>query len=271
MRARARSEVHDFVKYGIWTWKRSIGPHIRQMLKYGQFCPVAKTAEIFADRWSPLIIRELCSGTKTFGDFLNGLPLISRTMLVQRLRELARAGVVQMDEKAKGRGHVYTLTPAGEGFRPIIQLMGEWGYKWGQGLVGPDDLDSKLLLSGLSGQIDQADLPPNDLVVRFDFRGIPKGNRSPRRWWLLVRSDGLEVCLKHPGKEADVVIDADLGAFTKVWLGYVDLKAMIDGGSITLHGTRQALAQVRRMLKLSDAPQFRYLATSAEKLKAKAA
>ncbi len=241
------------------------------MLKYGQFCPVAKTAEIFADRWSPLIIRELCSGAKTFGAFLNGLPQISRTMLVQRLRELAHAGVVEIEDKATGRGHLYRLTPAGEEFRPIIQLMGEWGYKWGQGLVGPDDLDSKLLLSGLSRQIDQADLPPNDLVVRFDFRGIPKGNRSPRHWWLLVRSEDLEVCLKHPGREADVVIDADLGAFTRVWLGYVDLKAMMDGGHISMHGAHQAIAQVRRMLKLSDVPQFRYRATSDAKLKAKAA
>ena len=76
--------------------------------------------EIFGDRWSPLIIRELCSGGKTFGEFLNGLPLISRTMLVQRLRELADAGVVQIDDKAKGRGHFYTLTAAGEAFRPIV-------------------------------------------------------------------------------------------------------------------------------------------------------
>ncbi len=239
------------------------------MLKYGQFCPVAKTAEIFADRWSPLIIRELCSGAKMFGEFLNGLPQISRTMLVQRLRELADAGVVQMDDKTKGR--VYRLTPAGEEFRPIIQLMGEWGYKWGQGLVGPDDLDLKLLISGLSRQIDQADLPPNDLVVRFDFRGIPKGNRSPRHWWLLVRSKDLEVYLKHPGHEADVVIDADLGAFTKVWMGYVDLKAMMDGGQISMHGASQAIAQLRRMLKLSDVPEFRYRAPSGAGLKARAA
>jgi DNA-binding HxlR family transcriptional regulator len=247
------------MKYGICTYNQPNAAHIGRMLKYGQFCPVAKTAEIFGDRWSPLIIRELCSGGKTFGEFLNGLPLISRTMLVQRLRELAHAGVVQIDDKEKGRGHFYTLTVAGEAFRPIIQLMGEWGYRWGQGSIGPDDLDSKLLLAGLSRQIDQADLPPNDLVVRFDFRGIPKGNRSPRYWWLLVRAEELEVCLKHPGQEADVVIDADLGAFTRVWLGYDDLKAAIDRGGISMHGTRQAIAQVRRMLKLSDVPQFRYL------------
>jgi DNA-binding HxlR family transcriptional regulator len=47
------------------------------MLKYGQFCPVSLAAEIFADRWSPLILRELCFGASTFGDLLSAMPFIS--------------------------------------------------------------------------------------------------------------------------------------------------------------------------------------------------
>jgi DNA-binding HxlR family transcriptional regulator len=116
------------------------------MIRYGQFCPVAKTAEIFGDRWSPLIIRELYYGPRSFGDFLVAIPLISRTMLAQRLKELAAVGVVHADAKQKGRGHIYTLTEAGEAFRPMIEMMAEWGLRWGQGLIGPDDLDSKLLM-----------------------------------------------------------------------------------------------------------------------------
>src|SRR5215218_4695700 len=64
------------------------------MLRYGQFCPVAKAAEIFADRWTPLIVRELCFGPCTFGDLLGAMPLISRTMLAQRLKEMADAEVL---------------------------------------------------------------------------------------------------------------------------------------------------------------------------------
>jgi DNA-binding HxlR family transcriptional regulator len=97
------------------------------MIRYGQFCPVAKTAEIFGDRWSPLIVRELCYGPRSYGDFLAAIPLISRTMLSQRLKELATAGVVQPDAKEKGRGHIYALTAAGEAFRPMIEMMAEWG------------------------------------------------------------------------------------------------------------------------------------------------
>ena len=73
---------------------------------YGQFCPVAKTAELFAERWTPLIIRELCCGAAQFNMLKRRLPLMSKTLLTQRLRELERRGVVAISEKESGAGHV---------------------------------------------------------------------------------------------------------------------------------------------------------------------
>jgi DNA-binding HxlR family transcriptional regulator len=222
------------------------------MIRYGQFCPVAKTAEIFGDRWSPLIVRELCYGPRSFGDFLAALPLISRTMLSQRLKELATADVVHADAKEKGRGHSYRLTAAGEAFRPMINMMAEWGLKWGPGLIGSDDLDSKLLIGAIRQHIDREDIPAQEFVLRFDFRGIPKGSRNPRHWWLLIRQDEIEVCLKDPGQNLDVMIEADLGAFTKVWTGYCRLEEVLARGLVTFRGTDSAIAQMRQMLKLTD-------------------
>src|SRR5262245_52443847 len=99
------------------------------MIRYGQFCAVAKTAEIFGDRSSPLIIRGPAYGPRSHGDFLATTPLSSRTMLSQRLKELTAAGVVHARKKEKGRGHSYTLTAAGDSFRPMINMMAEWGLK----------------------------------------------------------------------------------------------------------------------------------------------
>src|SRR5919106_356450 len=62
---------------------------------YGQFCPVAVASEIFAERWPPLILRELFSGSRRFNEMRSGMPLISRTLLGQRLRELEDAGVIR--------------------------------------------------------------------------------------------------------------------------------------------------------------------------------
>ena len=55
---------------------------------HGQFCPVAVACEVFAHRWTPLILRELFAGSTHFNEIRRGLPLISKSLLAQRLRAL---------------------------------------------------------------------------------------------------------------------------------------------------------------------------------------
>ena len=68
------------------------------MKGYGQFCPIAVACETFAERWTPLILRELLAGSSRFNQIRQTIPLISRTLLGQRLRELEAAEI--------GRAHV---------------------------------------------------------------------------------------------------------------------------------------------------------------------
>ena len=112
-------------------------------------------------------------------------------------------------------------------------------------------------------QIDPAEIPPQGFVIRLDFRGIPKSCHSPRYWWLVLRSDDIEVCLKAPAREVDVVIAADLATFTKVWLGYCGLAAAIEGGKISLRGSTRAMTTVRRLLALPDEPTLKSFRFSA--------
>ena len=58
------------------------------MRTYGQYCPIARGAEIFAERWTPLIVRNLYLGCGSFGEILEGAPGLSRTLLSQRLKQL---------------------------------------------------------------------------------------------------------------------------------------------------------------------------------------
>src|SRR6267378_2534947 len=83
-------------------------------ISYGQFCPIAKASEIFATRWTPLIVREVMAGAHAFNDIHRGVPLISRAVLVARLRELEDHGVIERRPRADVGGHEYWLTPAGE-------------------------------------------------------------------------------------------------------------------------------------------------------------
>ena len=64
------------------------------MRTYGQYCPIARGAEIFAERWTPLIIRNLYLGCSSFNEILEGAPGLSRTLLSQRLKQLERLGIV---------------------------------------------------------------------------------------------------------------------------------------------------------------------------------
>jgi DNA-binding HxlR family transcriptional regulator len=228
---------------------------------------VAQAAQVFADRWTPLILRELCFGTCTFGDLLFALPLISRTMLAQRLKELAAAEVIVTEPKARGRGHLYRLTPAGEDFRPLIEMLSLWGQRWVQWRLGPDDLDPGLLMYGMCRQIDPAEVPPGRTVVRFEFRGLPKGCRGRGYWWYVIQLPEIDVCMKDPGFEVDLVVRSDLGAFTKVSLGYLGLMEAIGKGQVAFHGSEEAIRLLCRLMRLPEYPtlkQFRFAPFPAE-------
>lgn len=63
-------------------------------MEYGQFCPVAKTAEIIGEKWTLLIIRELLMAGSRFNELQRGLGLISPTLLSRRLEFLSEHGLV---------------------------------------------------------------------------------------------------------------------------------------------------------------------------------
>src|SRR5258706_6186089 len=118
------------------------GAYSRATMKgYGQFCPIAMACETFAERCTPLILRELLAGGRRFNEIRQGMPLISRTLLGKRLRELEAAGVVQSRPLARGRGREYRPTPAAEELRPVLERLGEWGQRWAPAQFDPDNLD----------------------------------------------------------------------------------------------------------------------------------
>src|SRR5947207_15102260 len=70
---------------------------------YGQYCPVARAAEILADRWTVLIVRVLLADMNQFNALERGLPHISRTLLAVRLRRPQQTGVVGRRATARGK------------------------------------------------------------------------------------------------------------------------------------------------------------------------
>jgi DNA-binding HxlR family transcriptional regulator len=116
------------------------------MLKYRQYCPVARASEIFADRWTPLIVRELLAGSHHFNGIERGLPGISRSLLVSRLRHLEDAGVVERRKGNRSQAVEYHLTEAGHDLKRVVEILGSWGVRWAFGEPKPEELDPVLLL-----------------------------------------------------------------------------------------------------------------------------
>jgi DNA-binding HxlR family transcriptional regulator len=103
------------------------------MHRYGQYCPVARAAEVLADRWTVLIVRELLADINHFNELERGLPHMSRALLAERLRRLEHSGVLERRALSRGKHTEYRLTPAGRELQRLIDLLGEWGARWAFG------------------------------------------------------------------------------------------------------------------------------------------
>ena len=203
------------------------------MRGYGQFCPIAKASEVLAERWTPLVVRELLCGSHRFNDLHRGLPLMSRSLLAKRMRELERAGVVER-RAGEGGAAEYHLTTAGEELRPIVMGLGTWGQRWVRSGVSTEDLDPRLLMWDMQRSIETEALPRRRVVVRFEFADVRAG--LPRVTWLILDQGEVDVCYRDPGFEVDLVVAGKLRALIGVWLGDVAMAAALRSGELRIEG-----------------------------------
>ena len=94
-------------------------------------CPVARTAQIMGNKWTPLIVRDLAAGHRRFSELERGLHGISPKTLSERLKRLEEAHVVERQCFAEVPPRVeYSLTPKGYALLPVIESMREFGLHW---------------------------------------------------------------------------------------------------------------------------------------------
>jgi len=212
------------------------------MKGYGQFCPVAVASEIFAERWTPLILREMFAGSRRFNQIRQGMPLISRTLLARRLRELEDAGVVQSQPLTGSRGREYRLTRAGEALQEVVDRLGAWGQHFAATQFAPDNLDVGLLMFNIRRRVDVSRLPQPRVVVQFEFRGVPPRCRGMRTCWLVLQRKDVDICIKDPGFPVDLVVHADMATLARVWAGHLTFAQGTRSGGLRIEGSR-ALVQ----------------------------
>lgn len=201
------------------------------MFKYHQYCPIARASENLADRWTPLIVRELLFGSRHFNELRRGLPRISRSLLVARLRHLEDNGVIERHRGARPNVTEYILTESGNDLADVIKQLGTWAIKWVFADPNRDELDPALFLWKMHQRVDHRELPRRRTVVQFDLTG-----RKGRRVWLVLVPQDVSSSLKHPGFGSDLIVRADVSVLFRVWAGLVDYDAAVRRGEIILEG-----------------------------------
>jgi DNA-binding HxlR family transcriptional regulator len=216
---------------------------------FGEFCPVAMACEVFAERWTPLILRELLAGSHHFNEIHRYIPRISRALLARRLRQLEMAGIITSAPGDKGKRGQYHLTEAGQEFRAVIDALGAWGQRWTI-RIQPQNLDAMLFMWNVRRRIALDRLPERRVVVHFHF-AVPAAHRGPRTFWLVLERAGVDLCLTDPGFDVDIHVEAGLAAMAKVWLGDISFSEATRAKKIELSGPPALTRQFPSWLLLS--------------------
>ena len=217
------------------------------MRSYNQFCPVAKAAELFCERWTALIVRDLAGGERRFSDLQRGVPLASPTLLSQRLKQLEAEGVV-IRRRSTSRGSTYRLSQAGREFVPIVLALGTWGQRWTRRALAAHEIDLGLLLWALEQGAHPECFGSERTIIEIDLT-----DQAPhkRRWWFLNENGRCELCLKQPDREAQLYVSVSLPDLIRIWRGDLSLAAGLASGRVDIHGSSRLRRAFRQWLGLS--------------------
>jgi DNA-binding HxlR family transcriptional regulator len=95
---------------------------------YGQYCGLARAAEMIGERWGMLIVRDLLVSPKTVMQLRNGLPRISADLVEIRLREMEYSGVIRRQDPSQTPAEAtYELTEYGRSVEDVLLALSRWG------------------------------------------------------------------------------------------------------------------------------------------------
>ncbi len=110
--------------------KSTVSPILQSAIEPHIGC-IASAMEIIGNKWTALLLRDLCSSPKRFGELERSLVGISPRTLSQRLDDLEAHGIISRSVFSEIPPRCeYSLTPKGEDLVPILKKMAQWGEKY---------------------------------------------------------------------------------------------------------------------------------------------
>ncbi|MFC4507737.1 MULTISPECIES: winged helix-turn-helix transcriptional regulator [Streptomyces] len=195
---------------------------------YGQMCPLARSMDLLGERWTILVVRELCLGPKRFKDILDVLPTLGPNRLTARLRSLEAAGVVRRSTLPPPAGvAVYELTERGEGLRtPLIELG-----RWGLGLQPSADIDPATTRADLIALSVSTFVDPDKLVGLKEIYELHVG----RETFHVEIADGRMWTKSGPAPvRPDLSVTCRLRTFLAVVFGHKQAIDAVESGDLAV-------------------------------------
>lgn len=177
---------------------------------------------------------------------------MSPTLLTRRLRQLEREGVV--DRIGAGRGSTYRLTAAGQELVPAISLLSAWGQRWTRRTLAEGEIDLGLLVWAIERGVRPDAFGCGHTVVQL----MLTDQRAPKRYWWFVNDKGrVQLCMKDPGFEVDLYVEATLPDMIYIWRGDLSFTQAQTSGRLKVHSIARARRALRAWLNLGDWTQIR--------------
>ncbi|WP_209428396.1 helix-turn-helix domain-containing protein [Pararhodobacter sp. SW119] len=201
---------------------------------YPRFCPVAMAASLLEPRWTMLLLCEMWSGSTRFNEIQRGVPGMSPGLLSKRLKEMEANGLVARRGAGPGAHAEYLTTPLADELEPLIRGLGEWAHRNIDCEVSLQDLDARLLMWKIRGEIDLLQLPRKKCVIQFILNDPP--NETANYWLVAKPGEETDLCYTDPRFDVDLYVVSDLRSLTSAWMGHSSFQSEIEAGRIALTG-----------------------------------
>ena len=203
---------------------------------YKQACSLALALDVIGERWTLLIVRELLTGAKRYGELMDNLPGMGTNLLAARLKDMEEQDLIERVE-IDGGASAYELTGSGRGLESVVHSLIRWGMA--QGLQAPRDALHRaswdaVAIKALLGRID--DLPLHCRVALV-LDGKP--------FKIEVTEDGIGV-MPGPTINPESEIHINSSAANAISRGEVTIKEAEHSGFLTINGKKLV---ARRILK----------------------
>jgi DNA-binding HxlR family transcriptional regulator len=200
---------------------------------YGQFCGLARAAEVLGQRWTLLILRDLLVAPRRYSDLAAGLPGIPSNLLSTRLKELESDGLIVREARTGAdRSIVYAPTKRGAELLPALEALSRWGAADMRVPREGEIVTEASLVSALRVAADEAALPAKRLT--FTVRvGTAVAHARVKDRTVAV----------GPGAapDADLVITGGAG-FRDLLAGVLEPQAAVADGAVEVAGDAALLS-----------------------------